>query len=135
MKGIVLTSHGNLAQGMLETTKLFFDEQPQLEACCLQPSDNPDEFVHVLEEACKRVDTGDGVVVFCDLLFGSPCNCMARIMRKGVDVITGMNLSMVLELLGSRTMADPDIAALCQVGKDGVADLRATLGDALQEQE
>lgn len=130
MKGIILTSHGELAKGMLETTRLFFDVQPQLEAVCLKPEDNPDEFVDVLAEAVKRVDTGDGVVVFCDLLFGSPCNSMARILGDNVEVITGMNLSMVLEFLGSRSCSDFDMDHLLDAGKSGIADLKAILASA-----
>lgn len=130
MKGIILTSHGELAKGLLETTRLFFDVQPQLEAVCLQPEDNPDEFVDVLAEAIKRVDTGDGVVVFCDLLFGSPCNSMARILSDNVEVITGMNLSMVLEFLGSRSCSDFDMAHLLDTGQSGIADLKAILASA-----
>ncbi len=131
MKGIILTSHGELAKGMLETTKLFLgDDIAQVEAVCLHAEDNPDEFVDVLKEACGRVDSGEGVVVFCDLLFGSPCNCMARILGDGIDVVTGMNLSMVLEMMTSRQFSDPDIATLMDTGKNGIADLKKVLESA-----
>ncbi len=131
MIGIILTSHGELAKGLLETTKLFLGEDlEQIEAVCLQPQDNPDEFVNVLAEAVKRVDSGDGVLVFCDLLFGSPCNCMARILGDNVEVVTGMNLPMVLEVMTSRTFSKPDVTALIETGKSGVADLKAVLAAA-----
>ena len=128
MKGIILTSHGDLAKGMLETTKLFLgDDIPQAEAICLKPEDNPDEFVNVLKEVCARVDSGEGTIVFCDLLFGSPCNCMARILADNIEVITGMNLSMVLEVMTARQFSEPDIDALLNTGKDGIADLKKVL--------
>ncbi len=131
MKGIILTSHGELAKGMLETTKLFLgDDIAQAEAVCLKPEDNPDEFVDVLKEACERVDSGEGVIVFCDLLFGSPCNCMARILADNIEVITGMNLSMVLEVMNARQFSEPDVAALLNTGKDGIADLKKVLENA-----
>lgn len=131
MKGVIVTSHGALAQGMLETTKLFLgDDLKQIEACCLKPEDNPDEFVNVLKEACERVDTGDGVLVFCDLLFGSPCNCMARILGDNVEVITGMNLPMVLEVMTSREFGDINVENITNTGKEGVADLKKVLGSA-----
>ena len=131
MKGIILTSHGDLAKGMLETTKLFLgDDIPQAEAICLKPEDNPDEFVNVLKEVCARVDSGEGTIVFCDLLFGSPCNCMARILADNIEVITGMNLSMVLEVMTARQFSDPDVAALLNTGKDGIADLKKILEKA-----
>ena len=132
MKGIVITSHGPMAQGILETSKLFFGEQPQIKACCLSADDNPDEFVDVLKEAIKEVDTGDGVIVFCDMLFGSPCNCMARILAENIEdesvkVITGVNLAMILQILSVRENADVDVGELLQSGHDGITDLKAIL--------
>ncbi|MCF0108994.1 MAG: PTS sugar transporter subunit IIA [Erysipelotrichaceae bacterium] len=131
MKGIIIASHGDMAQGMLETTKLFFGEQPQLKAFCLQASDNPDEFVLRLEEGIKEVDTGDGVIVFCDILFGSPCNCMMRILgvefeKEGLDVITGVNLPMVLQALTTRE-GEVDLQGLLDAGSQGIADLKAVI--------
>ena len=132
MKGIVITSHGPMAQGILETSKLFFGEQAQMKACCLFAEDNPDEFVDTLKEAVKEVDTGDGVVVFCDMLFGSPCNCMARVLGEDMEsdkiqVITGVNLAMILQILAVREAGDPSIEELLQSGHDGIADLKAIL--------
>lgn len=132
MKGIVITSHGPMAQGILETSKLFFGEQPQIKACCLSAEDNPDDFVNVLKDAVKDVDTGDGVIVFCDMLFGSPCNCMARIIAEDmendkVQVITGVNLAMILQILSVREANDVDVAELLKAGNDGIADLKAIL--------
>ncbi|MBP1529235.1 MAG: PTS sugar transporter subunit IIA [Erysipelotrichaceae bacterium] len=132
MKGIVITSHGPMAQGILETSKLFFGEQPQIKACCLSAEDNPDDFVDVLKDAVKEVDTGDGVIVFCDMLFGSPCNCMARIVAEDmesdkVQVITGVNLAMILQILSVREANDVDVAELLKAGNDGIADLKAIL--------
>ena len=132
MKGIVIASHGPMAQGILETSKLFFGEQPQLTARCLFAEDNPDDFVDVLKEAIAEVDTGDGVYVFCDMLFGSPCNCMTRILMEDfesdkIQVITGVNLAMILQVLSVREADDPSVEDLTQSGHDGIADLRAML--------
>jgi mannose/fructose/sorbose-specific phosphotransferase system IIA component len=132
MKGIVITSHGPMAQGILETSKLFFGEQPQIKACCLSAEDNPDDFVNVLKDAVKEVDTGDGVIVFCDMLFGSPCNCMARIIAEDmesdkVQVITGVNLAMILQILSVREANDPQAEELIQSGHDGIANLKEVL--------
>lgn len=132
MKGIVITSHGPMAQGILETSKLFFGEQTQMKACCLSADDNPDEFVDVLNEAIKEVDTGDGVVVFCDMLFGSPCNCMARVIgadldNDKIDVVTGVNLAMILQILAVREVSEVPVQDLLNSGNEGIADLKAVL--------
>ncbi len=125
MKGIIITSHGPMAQGILETSKLFFGEQEQMKAFCLFAEDNPDSFVEVLKEGIKEVDTGDGVFVFCDMLFGSPCNCMARIIGEDVQsdkiqLLTGVNLAMILQMLAVRESGEVSVEDLVNAGKDGV---------------
>ncbi len=132
MKGILLTSHGPMAQGILETSKLFFGEQQQMKACCLSAEDNPDDFVEVLKGAIEEIDTGDGVYVFCDMLFGSPCNCMARIIGEDLEsdriqVITGLNLAMILQILATREAGTETVEELLNAGKDGITDLKAIL--------
>ena len=73
-----------------------------------------------------------GVFVFCDMLFGSPCNCMARVIAEDLDsdkiqVVTGVNLAMILQILSVRENSDPTVEELVNAGKDGVADLKAML--------
>ena len=137
MKGIIIASHGDMAQGLLETTKLFFGEQPQIKAFCLQANDNPDDFVEVLKNGIKEVDTGDGVVVFCDMLFGSPCNCMLRVLSEDInnpklEVITGVNLAMVLQILSVRENSDCSVQELIDAGNQGIADLKQILKQQMQ---
>lgn len=132
MKGIVITSHGPMAQGILDTSKLFFGDQNQMVACCLSAEDNPDEFVDVLKKAVNDVDTGDGVIVFCDMLFGSPCNCMARIIGEDlqndkIQVITGVNLAMILQILAVREAGDVSVEELLKAGNEGITDFNEVM--------
>ena len=129
MKGVILASHGKLAEGLMDTLKLFSGEQEQMEALCLLPGDDITEFAARIKETVDKINTGDGVVVFCDLLFGSPCNCSSRLLMKAewidkIDVITGMNLPMVMEYLACREngMATEDII---NAGKEGIQDFVA----------
>lgn len=132
MKGIVITSHGPMAQGILDTSKLFFGDQNQMVACCLSAEDNPDEFVDVLKKAVNDVDTGDGVIVFCDMLFGSPCNCMARIIGEDlqndkIQVITGVNLAMILQILAVREAGEISVEELLKAGNEGITDFNEVM--------
>lgn len=126
MKGVILTSHGKLAEGLLDTLTLFNGQQEQLEALCLLPGDDIAGFVSRIKESVDRNNSGEGVIIFCDLLFGSPCNCSSRLLmdeelKDKVDVITGMNLPMVMEYLACREngMSSEDII---NVGKEGIQD-------------
>lgn len=133
MKGIIIATHGNMAEGMLNSSKLFFGDQEQLNAYCLQPTDNPDDFVETLRKGIDEVDTGDGVIVFCDILFGSPCNCMARIIGEDlesdrIEVVTGVNLGMLLQALANR---DSSLEEIMASAKDSIADFRTLLKSSM----
>ena len=133
MKGIILASHGRLAEGLLDTLTIFSGEPQQIRALCLLPGEEITDFMKTLEDAIQEVDTGDGVVIFCDLLFGSPCNCSARLLQdpvyaEKISVITGMNLCMVLEYIGSRE-AGMKREALVNTGQQGIVDFTKMLAE------
>ncbi|MBQ6335094.1 MAG: PTS sugar transporter subunit IIA [Erysipelotrichaceae bacterium] len=122
MKGIVLMSHGPLAAGMHETSKLFMgDDIPQYTYLCLNAEDSPEGFDEALTAKIKEVDTGEGVILIADLFGGTPCNrAMMQLLNPNVDLIAGMNLAIVLQLLGNRLSDNYDMKELEGVGKDGV---------------
>lgn len=125
MKGVILTSHGKLAEGLLDTLQIFAGDLENVEAICLMPGDDITEFLEKLKQSIANVDTGDGVVVFCDLLFGTPCNCSGTMFKKEgalekIQIITGMNLPMVLEYMSSRR--DMDTQDIITTGKNGIID-------------
>jgi len=136
MQGIILTSHGEMAKGLLQTTTLFFGQQPQLKAFCLMPDDNPDDFGEILKKGMAEVDTGDGVIVMCDMLFGTPCNQMVRNIQEDLDndkvqVLCGMNLAMALQALAMRESGKVTTEDLLENAKQGVADLKAILKEGM----
>ena len=133
MKGLILARHGRLAEGLLDTLTIFSGEPQQIRALCLLPGEEITDFMKTLEDAIQEVDTGDGVVIFCDLLFGSPCNCSARLLQdpvyaEKISVITGMNLCMVLEYIGSRE-AGMKREALVNTGQQGIVDFNKMLAE------
>lgn len=127
-------SHGKMAEGMLDSSKLFFgDDIPQVKALCLMASDNPEDFDERIKEAIAEIDDGQGVIAMCDLLGGTPCNRSAMVLNERVQVITGMNFSILLELLGKRMtvndISELNIGELIQVGKDGIISLNEYFKD------
>lgn len=121
MKGIILLSHGPMAKGLYETTQWFFgNEIEQYEYLCLQEEDKQDDFMHKVKEKIAKVDTGEGVILFTDLFGGTPCNSCIDLMSDDIQLISGMNLTIVLELLGNRLSNTYDIEKLLATGKDGL---------------
>ncbi len=128
MKGIIIASHGPMAQGIVDTSKFFFGEQDQFQACCLDPDDTPASYLEKIKEAISHVDKGEGVIIFCDLRFGIPCDCLCRIMSEekppnDIHVLTGVDLAMVLQALNLRSYTDIDPEELVQIGNESIADL------------
>ncbi len=126
MKGILLASHGPLAKGMFETSQLFMGtEIPQYDYLCLEATDAAEDFGAKIKKKAEQLDSGEGVIIFVDLLGGTPYNqsCLLLVNPEKVQLISGMNLSMVLEQLGNRLSDVYDFDALVQTGIDGIKDV------------
>ena len=123
MVGVLLISHGQMALGMLDSISLFIPDAPLLDALELKASDNPDDFRNVIADKIKELDTGDGVIIFADMLGGTPANQTAYLLSDSVQVVTGMNLGMVLECLTLRQFDEVSVDHLLQVGQEGIVHL------------
>lgn len=121
MIGIILTSHGEMAKGMLNSAKLFYGEDiKQIQALSLSITQTPEDYTKELIHTINLVDTGDGVIILADLFGGTPCNKAITCLRKDVDLISGMNLSLLLEILGLRENNELHIDEILQTAKDNM---------------
>ena len=128
MISILLMSHGKMAEGILDSCKLFFGNNlDHIEALCLESGENPEEFDKRIKEEVEKLDDGSGVVAFCDLLGGTPSNRSMFCLNNRLHVIAGMNFPMILEILSQRTsisdISEIDFVKLVKTGKDGIVDL------------
>lgn len=134
MIGIALLSHGRMAEGMLDTCELFFGKDiPQITAECLLEGDDPEKFDTAIQKAIEKVDDGHGAIILCDLFGGTPCNRSMMFVSKNVQVIAGMNMPLLLELLGSRqsydSLEDVDVSSLVEIANDGIKDVNGILAE------
>ena len=125
MKGIILLSHGPMALGLYETTKWFMDgDIPQYEYMCLEFDDVIEEFDKKLNALIEKVDSGDGVIIFTDLLGGTPFNRCVPLISETIDVFTGMNLTIVLEQLTRRIADNYDFDSLLEISRQGLSHMQ-----------
>lgn len=82
-------------------------QQERLVAVPLTIEATLDDYRRALDEAVVMVDQGDGVLIMTDLFGGSPCNVAAHLLDRHVEVVTGVNLPMLLEVLGNRQSYGP----------------------------
>ncbi len=98
MIGLVIASHGQLGAELVSTAKQIVGELAQVASCSVEPSTAPDELKLKLREAVRSVDQGQGVIVFADLIGGSPCTQSLSLCQQArIEVITGVNLPMLLK--------------------------------------
>ena len=130
MIGIVLVAHGGLADELLKATEHVVGAVPAARAIGLGPKDNLVERRAEIDAAIDAVDDGDGVIVLADLFGGTPSNlAIAAMARDGVDVVTGVNLPMLLLLAKNREQARSDaVAAVVAAGKKYIMAATDVLG-------
>ena len=141
MVGIIITSHGAFAEGILQSGNMIFGEQENVRAVTLQPSEGPDDFKKKLEDAIQSLDNADQILFLVDLWGGTPFNQVNNLFEAHKDtwaVVTGLNLPLLVEAYGARMSSESshEIAAkIAPVGQDGVKvkpEELQTTGDATQ---
>jgi PTS system mannose-specific IIA component len=124
--GIVLAGHGGFCEGLLDAAQMIMGPQEHLAVVPLGPAENLDEYREKLQRARDEVDSGDGVLVFVDLFGGSPSNVAAYLLGPSTEVVTGVSLPMLLEVLSARTSSLTDVVntavATAQLGTIRLAD-------------
>ena len=117
MIGLVLVSHGNLAQVLLDTAKEIVGPIEPAVALVIARHQSLEDVESRLKSAVKEVDRGDGVLVLADMFGGTASNVSLRLLDDyDVEVVTGVNLPMLLKLSGVMAQAE-DLTALAQLLK------------------
>lgn len=131
MVGIVLVSHGSMAEGMLDAARMIVGDQEGIMAINLEEMDDVEGLIEKITAAVEQIDTGDGVIVLVDVFGASPFNASARLTmtRGNMEVITGMNLPMLLELAIHRQGAN--LEELIKIALDAGSSSIKTLSDTL----
>ncbi|MQP65655.1 PTS fructose transporter subunit IIA [Niveispirillum sp. SYP-B3756] len=103
MIGLVLVTHGRLAEEFIAALEHVVGPQAQVRAVCIGPEDDMEQRRNDILASVAACDTGDGVVVLTDMFGGTPSNLAISIMdRAKVEVIAGMNLPMLIKLASVR---------------------------------
>lgn len=118
MIGLVLVTHGRLAEEFIAATEHVVGPQKDLRAVCIGPDDDMDRRRQEILDAVEAVDSGNGVIVLTDMFGGTPSNLAISVMDQvNVEVIAGMNLPMLIKLAQSRLMEKP-LKETAQMGAD-----------------
>jgi mannose PTS system EIIA component len=105
--GVVVVTHGQLATELVNAAETIVGDQPGFAAVSIGWHDAVELARDEIAEAIARVDSGSGVIVLTDMFGGTPSNLAITFLAETrVEVITGVNLPMLLKLAGTREVAD-----------------------------
>ncbi len=127
MVNIVIATHGELAEALLQATEMIAGPVRGLYAVSLLPGESPEAFEQKIEELLRKISEED-TLILTDMVGGTPHNVAARQARKtNVACVAGVNLPMLLELVVSCDYGEIPIADLAaysvQAGRDGIKTL------------
>ena len=104
MIGLVLVTHGRLAEEFLAALEHIVGPQEQTAAVCIGPDDDMEQRRSDILRQVEAVDSGDGVAVLTDMFGGTPSNLAISIMEPAkVEVLAGINLPMLIKLAAVRS--------------------------------
>ncbi len=109
MIGLVLVTHGRLAEEFRNALEHVVGPQDALETISIGPDDDMEQRRTDIVEAVARTDRGKGVILLTDMFGGTPSNLAISVMSgEGIDVLAGINLPMLIKL--AKVRADMPMA-------------------------
>jgi mannose PTS system EIIA component len=107
MIGVVVVTHGQLAAELVNAAETIVGDLPRFAAVSIGWHDTVELARDEIAQAVARVDAGHGVIVLTDMFGGTPSNLAITFLTDGrIEVVTGVNLPMLLKLAGARGVTD-----------------------------
>ena len=104
MFGIVVVTHGRLAEEFIAATEHVVGKQLDMRAICIAPDDDMEKRREDIVTAVQEVDKGGGVAILTDMFGGTPSNLAISVMsRPDIEVVAGINLPMMVKLASVRS--------------------------------
>lgn len=100
MVGVVIVTHCNLGKELINAAQTVVGEElKRFQSVSIDPREDSEEIRNKIIDAIRKVDEGDGVLILTDMYGGTPSNIsLSFLQEKKIEVITGVNLPMLLKL-------------------------------------
>jgi len=107
MIGVVVVTHGHLATELLTAAEAIAGDLPSFAAVSIGWHEDTEDARTEIAQAITRVERGAGVLILTDMFGGTPSNLAMSFLAQGrVEVITGVNLPMLIKLVNLPDQAD-----------------------------
>ena len=103
MIGLVLVTHGRLAEELVLALEHVVGPQTNVACVCIGPDDDMEIRRNEILESAIKADVGEGAILLTDMFGGTPSNLAISVMDKAnIEVIAGINLPMLIKLASVR---------------------------------
>ncbi len=97
--GVLIVAHYRLGEEFLQALRLILPEAEGFAAVGIRPDQSLDDMRQEIQEALRKADCGEGVLILTDMFGGTPSNISLSFHAEHrVEVVTGMNLPMLIKL-------------------------------------
>ncbi len=134
MVGAIVITHGSLAASLMEVAESITGKIEKVKTVSVTRSDTTESIRSALSGSIKDVNSGSGVIIFTDMFGGTPTNVALSLLEDGkVDVITGVNLPMLIKFIGNRT--EKSLSEVALLLKDYGQKSIVLAGDMLKDKK
>jgi PTS system mannose-specific IIA component len=120
MIGIVVITHGRVAEELVNAARTIVGEIPQVAAVSIGWSDDAAAANAAIEQGLEAVGGGE-VLVLTDMFGGTPTNLSLPFLSEKVEIVTGVNLPMIIKACSLREGALVEVArAVREQGKGAI---------------
>jgi PTS system mannose-specific IIA component len=131
MIGIVIVTHCQLGEALIEAATFIFGTQPEAAtSVSVDLNQKADSLRKKIADGIKSVDQKSGILILTDMFGGTPSNLSYSLLEEGrVEVISGVNLPILIKALNSRKDTSlPELAEmLVSYGKKSISQASAIL--------
>lgn len=128
--GVVLVTHTDYGERLIAASEFILGKQKACMAVSVDGTQDVQETVEKLKEVVKSCDSGSGTIILTDMFGGTPTNLSLSLLNtSNVEVVTGVNLPMLLKVLGART---EDLAKVAGEAKNAGCQGIVVAGEVLR---
>jgi mannose PTS system EIIA component len=100
MVGILVVTHGRLAHELLETTRIIVGKSvDHIVPISVGWNDDTVDIQKTIASSINKIDQGDGILILTDMFGGTPSNISLSFLSEKVEIITGVNLPMLIKIV------------------------------------
>ena len=102
MIGLVVVCHEDMGAELVKAAEMIVGKIEAVATVSVKQESAPEMLRNEIQSAIKKVDRKKGVMLFTDMFGGTPSNIALAFLGEAVEVVTGVNLSMLIKFATHR---------------------------------